>query len=151
VSYLLDKSYQNKTPFYSPFSLYIILFLLEINNKIPQHIIEEIMINEMFMIGSLIFTKNIGAVPKNNPMVVNPNATPGDFLSTDTNIPSVIAIVILKNITPIRDTIINSSPKHKNGIAKSVLIKDIFLTPNISDKMPPKALPIPIVKKKIIF
>jgi hypothetical protein len=54
----------------------------------------------------VILKKKIGAVPRNSPIVVKPNAKPGDVLSTDTNKAKVIDIVILNNATPIRDIII---------------------------------------------
>jgi len=108
------------------------------------------MINTMFKdISNLI--KNIGAVPRNKPIVVIPNASPGALFSLDTNIPRVIAIVIEKNITPISDTIIILSPKHKNGIAINVENIATFLIPNKSDNIPPSALPNPIVQKNITF
>ena len=96
----------------------------------------------------LIFIKNMGTVPKNKPIVVIPKARPGDFFNIETNIASVIDIVIEKNITPINDTIISESPIAKNGIASKVLIIATFLIPNKSDKIPPKALPRPIIQNK---
>jgi hypothetical protein len=50
--------------------------------------------------------KKIGAIPKNSPMVVRPNASPGLFFKTETNNASVIDIVILNITIPSRDTII---------------------------------------------
>ena len=94
--------------------------------------------------------KKIGAVPRNKPIVVIPNANPGLFFNLDTIIPRVIAIVIEKNITPIKDIIIMLSPKHKKGIANSVDAIATFLIPNTSDNIPPNAFPIPIVTKNII-
>ena len=47
--------------------------------------------------------KNIGIVPKNKPMVVRPKAKPGAFFRTETSRPKVTDIVILNNITPIKD------------------------------------------------
>ena len=88
----------------------------------------------------------MGRVPKNNPTVVIPKATPGYFFNEETNIPNVIDIVILNKATPINETTIKLSPTHKNGIAKTVLKKAIFLIPKQSDNIPPKAFPIPIVK-----
>ena len=93
--------------------------------------------------------KNIGAVPKNKPIVVNPNASPGLSLYILVSNASVIAIVIEKNITPINETTIKSSPKHKNGIATSVLNIPTFLIPYASDKIPPKHFPIPMVTNSI--
>ena len=76
---------------------------------------------------------------KNNPIVVNPNARPGVLFKTDTSNPKVIAIVILKNITPIIETIIRLSPIIKNGNAHIVLIIAVFLIPIISERIPPQS------------
>jgi hypothetical protein len=51
----------------------------------------------------VIFIKNIGAVPKNNPIVVSPKASPGFSFKTETNMPNVIDMVMLNNITPINE------------------------------------------------
>ena len=94
--------------------------------------------------------KKIGTVPKNKPIVVSPKAKPGLFFSTDTKEPKVIAIVIEKNMTPINEIIMILSPKQRNGMAIRVDKIAIFLIPNRSDKIPPSALPIPIVTKSKI-
>ena len=90
------------------------------------------------------FIKNIGAVPKNNPMVVNPNAKPGVSFSTDTKRPSVMDIVILNINTPSKEIIMWLSPNRRNGKAPTVLIIAVFLTPIKSEIMPPRAFPKPI-------
>ncbi len=90
--------------------------------------------------------KNIGIVPINNPIVVIPKASPGLFLRTDKRIPKVIDIVIEKNIIPIKDITIMLSPKHRNGIAIRVLKIATFLIPNLSLRIPPNALPVPMNK-----
>ena len=49
--------------------------------------------------------KNTGADPIKSPMVVHPNARPGVAGMTDTSIPRVIAIVMLKSMTPMSDIV----------------------------------------------
>ena len=44
-------------------------------------------------------------LPKKMAIVVTPKAAPGAIFITDTSIPTVIGIVILKNIIPRRDMI----------------------------------------------
>ena len=51
----------------------------------------------------VIFTKKTGTAPRNSPIVVNPNASPGAFGKTDTSTASVTDIVMLKNITPVSE------------------------------------------------
>ena len=84
-------------------------------------------------------------------MVVKPKASPGDFFKTDTKIANVMDIVIEKNITPISDTIINLSPMARNGIASKVLQIATFLIPNLSERIPPRALPNPIIQNRYTF
>lgn len=63
----------------------------------------KVMIKIEFMMKELIFMKKIGNVPKNNPIVVSPNASPGVFFKVDTSIPKVVDIVILNSKIPIKD------------------------------------------------
>ena len=121
------------------FSLY--MTYKEIKN---EHNTESIINIEIFNTWLVILKKNIGAVPKNKPIVVSPKAKPGFFFKTLTNIASVIDIVIEKAITPINEIIIILSPKHRNGIASNVLKIATFLIPNTSLNIPPRALPKPI-------
>ena len=85
-----------------------------------------------------ILTKNIGAVPKNKPIVVKPKANPGVFFNTDVKIANVIDIVILKNITPIKEINIKdkeaSSLMHKINILKKELNKNGIDIPNIDSE-----------------
>ena len=115
-----------------------------------EHIIEHTIINTILIV-MFNLIKNIGAVPKNKPIVVSPKARPGVFFKIDTKIAKVMDIVIEKAITPIKEIIIILSPKHKNGIAKSVLYIATFLIPKASLKIPPRALPVPIKTNSNIF
>ena len=115
------------------------------------HIIETIAINEQFINKLFILIKKIGMVPKNKPMVVKPNESPGLLFKIETITPKVMDIVMLNNRTPINDKAMILSPKHKNGIEIKTLNIPTFLMPNLSDKIPPSALPVPInVNNKIV-
>ena len=69
-----------------------------------------------------ILTKFIGTEPRARPVVVMPKAKPGFSGKADTRIANVIAMVILKNITPASEMYIFWSPKMRNGIAASMLM-----------------------------
>ena len=88
--------------------------------------------------------KKIGTVPRKSPIVVSPKASPGAFFKTETSNASVIDIVMLNNITPIKETTIKLSPKSKNGKAPTTLRRAVFLTPILSHKIPPSAFPVPM-------
>ena len=126
--------------------IFVFLLFVLLNN-IDTYIIFLIFII-IHEISHLTIAILIGAVPKNKPMVVNPKAKAGFLFKTETNIPKVTAIVIEKNITPKRDTIIKLSPINRNGMANKVLKTATFFIPNISDNIPPKHLPIPIITNK---
>ena len=117
--------YWIKYTFYHEYTFSSFIIMLKIN----AHIIDATTIIEAFNILFVIEIKNIGIVPKNNPTVVKPKASPGLSFNTLTISASVIDMVIEKNITPIKDTIIKLSPNNKNGIARSALIIPIRLTP----------------------
>ena len=89
-------------------------------------------------------TKNAGAIPKNNAIVVIPKAKQCAFLNFETKRPTVIGIVILYSITPSRESIIIEFPNAKKGKETSKLRMDVFLYPILSAKTPPNILPIPI-------
>ena len=55
-------------------------------------------------------------IPRNNPIVVKPNASPGVSFNTDTNNASVMDIVILNNRTPNNDNNIILSPWRKENV-----------------------------------
>ena len=93
--------------------------------------------------------KKIGRVPINRPIVVQPNASPGLCLKTETSMASVIDIVMLKSITPARETNILLSPASRNGSAADALIIAVFFTPKASAKIPPSAFPAPIAKYRM--
>ena len=94
--------------------------------------------------------KNTGAVPRNNPTVVKPKATPGAFGRQDTISASVIAIVMLKNAMPISDTDITSAPNSSSGKAPSVLISEVARIQMVSTKTPPIAFPTPMQQNSMI-
>ena len=88
--------------------------------------------------------KKIGTEPRKRLIVVRPKARPGAFFKTETKIANVTDIVILKSITPINEIIIILSPNRRKGIAPITLINAVFLTPILSQRIPPRAFPIPI-------
>ena len=92
------------------------------------------------------------SVPANSPVVVMPNAAPGANLITETSMPTVTDIVMLKKRIPISDTIIILSPKIRNGTAPRMLINAVFRAPIRSASNPPAALPAPrAVKSSIVW
>ena len=96
-------------------------FIITLKDK--KHNKDKIKIIIILVMVEGIFTKNIGAVPKNKPKVVKPNPSPGLRFNTDTIKARVIDIVILNSITPIIDTSIILSPNNKNGNEQIILLR----------------------------
>ena len=98
----------------------------------------------IFTVRLLLLTNQDITAPANSAIVVIPNAAPGATFITEMTIPSVTAVVMLKNVMPISETIIILSPRTRKGRAPIMQIKAVLRMPILSDSIPPKAFPIPM-------
>ena len=69
-----------------------------------------------------ILKKKTGNTPRAKPTVLIPKAKPGVSGKAETNIASVIAIVMLKNMTPINEIVMILSPSIRKGKAPNMLM-----------------------------